>query len=132
MKLASVYAIKDAPVYLYALLTERESDTNISHQRMPTVEEHLAFVKSKPYTAWYLLRVGRAYVGSIYLTRLNEVGIFIFKAHQGNHYGPRAVRMLRERHHCPRLLANINPRNKRSVALFERLGGKLIQCTYQL
>lgn len=132
MKLTSVYRIPNAATYLYALLTEREAHQNISHARMPTVAEHLAFVQSRPYAAWYLVRVRRNVVGAVYLSKRDELGIFIFKAHRGYAYGEQAIRIMRKLHPKPRLLANVNPNNASSIRLFEALGGKLLQVTFSL
>lgn len=121
MILTSVYQSPDAPTYLYALLTEREAHINISHRQMPTAEQHLAFVRSKPYRAWYLCHVKRRVVGAVYLTKHDEVGVFIFREHRGKGHGARAVKALLKKH-PGRLLANINPENTASLALFKALG----------
>ena len=41
--------------FLYDLLLERDPKANISHKKMPTFTEHLKFVKSKPYSKWYVI-----------------------------------------------------------------------------
>ena len=41
--------------FLYDLLKERTSSTNISHKKMPTYKEHVKFVNSKPYAKWYVI-----------------------------------------------------------------------------
>lgn len=131
LTLRSVYEVADAATYLYALLQEREPGQNISHRKMPTVAEHLAFVRAQPYREWFLIEA-QGVVGAIYLTRQNEIGIFVFKAHQGKGYGKAAVKLLIGRHKDERLLANVNPSNKRSRKLFEGLHGKLLQVTYEI
>ena len=70
--------------FLYDLLKERDSRVNISHKKMPTYNEHLKFIKSKPYTKWYIVKWGTQKIASIYLTSQNEIGIFIKKTHQNN------------------------------------------------
>ena len=120
--------------FLYKLLQEREPVANISHREMPTMERHAAFVRSQPYQAWYIIAIEDVdweWVGAIYLTHTNEIGISILKEAQGNCYGPRAIRMLMERHPAARFLANIAPGNTRSIAMFERLGFELIQFTFE-
>ena len=47
MKLVSVYLLQQdyaAVDFLYQLLAEREPHESISHRRMPTFSEHVAFV----------------------------------------------------------------------------------------
>ena len=73
--------------FLYNLLKERDSRTNISHKKMPTFHQHVDFVKSKPYTKWYIVKYGAKKIGSIYLTSQNEIGIFIKNTHQKKNLG---------------------------------------------
>lgn len=116
---------------LYALLAEREAHQNVSHKEMPTLLEHTVFVQSDPYAAWYFIVPDRAdmFVGSIYLSKQNEIGIFIFKTFQGHGYGKAAVEALMAKHKGP-FLANIAPGNLASQMFFEKLGFKPIQVTY--
>ena len=132
MKLISVYRVKTAPQILYDLLAERPAHSNISHRAMPTMRQHLKFIGSRPYRYWYLIADRDSYVGSIYLSRTDEIGIFIFARHQGRRYGPQAVKLMMRRHPRSRFLANIAPRNAKSMRMFERMGFKLIQYTYEL
>lgn len=129
MKLIPIQEVADSACYLYALLMERDPEANISHKSMPTVEEHLAFVRSNPYQDWCLIEAPYI-VGATYLTHAGEVGIFIFKHSQGRGFGPKAVRMMMERNHG-RILANIAPSNERSRKMFEKLGFTLIQHTLE-
>lgn len=129
VKLLDVYDQPGAEVYLYALLQERDGSINISHQVMPTPAQHLRFVHSHPYRDWCLIDAGEI-VGATYLTKQNEIGIFIFKMHQGRGLGKQALALMKERHQDRRLLANINPDNTRSAELFRSAGFKLVQHTY--
>ena len=122
MNLIDVYTVSNAVRLLYELLSEREPGQSISHKRMPTMAEHLSFVMSKPYREWFLIEVDGAYVGAVYLSKQNEVGIGIFRKHRGNGYGKQAVAMLMDRHKGERLIANINPTNIPSLNLFKSLG----------
>lgn len=133
MRLIPVQEVADAATYLYALLLEREAHQNISHKAMPTVEEHLAFVRSNPYAEWCLITDENVtiFVGAVYLTRNSEIGVFIFKDCRGHGYGKMAVQIMIERHKGKRLLANIAPGNEASRAMFEKLGFTLIQNTFE-
>jgi RimJ/RimL family protein N-acetyltransferase len=130
MNLISVYDREEAAGILYDLLSERNLEHSISHKRMPCYEEHVAFIRSEPYAHWYLIE-DAGYLGSIYLTKQREVGLFLFMEHQGKGYGAQAVELLRALH-PGRLLANVNPANERSIRFFERLGFEQIQATYEL
>jgi RimJ/RimL family protein N-acetyltransferase len=131
MKLVDAHTSPEAPDVLYRLLEERSPEVNISHRAMPSWEQHCAFVASKPYDAWYLIEADGGKVGAIYLSKTNEIGIFLFRSHRGAGYGKRAVTMLMERHPRDRYLANINPKNDASIAFFRELGFHHIQNTYE-
>jgi len=118
---------------LYELLKARPSYINISHRNMPTFTEHLQFIDSEPYAAWYIIEEGGEDVGHIYLTRgLNEIGVFLFPAHHRKGMASRAIKELIEKHPKDTYHANISPLNNPSRALFKSLGFELCQHTYRL
>lgn len=141
----SLVHVKNTPgaaLPLYELLLERDPSTNISHKDTPTFEDHVHFVVTAPYRVWYLILCGEVCVGSAYLTNRNEIGVFIFKAHQGHGHGAWAVgkiitrfrNSLRSRRTEVRhgFLANIAPTNLESQLFFQKQGFKLVQHTYFL
>jgi RimJ/RimL family protein N-acetyltransferase len=117
------------------MLEQRDPIANISHRRMPSFSEHRVFVESIPYRDWFMIwsrEDDRPWVGQIYLSRQNEIGIHILKDHSGDGYGKLAVRKLIALRGPGRYLANVAPRNYMSQALFEHvLGFGLIQRTYE-
>ena len=118
--------------FLYDLLLQRNPDANISHKKMPTYEEHVNFVKSSPYSKWYIIEVDEERAGSIYLTKQNEIGIFLNEGLQEKGIGSNALNVLIGKNPDLRYLANINPENKKSIEFFKKLGFRLIQYTYEL
>jgi len=118
--------------FLYKLLGERESKIFISHKDMPTWDEHVEFVKSKPYLKWYIIYSKEEKIGTISLTFENEIGIFIKKGTEGKGIGSHALKMLIEKKSNLRYLANINPKNKESIKFFKKNRFKLIQYTYEI
>jgi RimJ/RimL family protein N-acetyltransferase len=133
LALVSVYRLpRLAPQFLYQLLQERKPYVNISHCVMPNWQQHCKFIARRPYSAWYLVKSGTEYVGAVYLTAANEIGVSILARWHGLGLGPRAVRTLMRKHGRRRYLANINPRNKRSIRMFRQMGFKIIQETYEL
>ena len=118
--------------FLYDLLKERDSRVNISHKKMPTYNEHLKFIKSKPYTKWYIVKYGTQKIASIYLTSQNEIGIFIKKTHQNKNLGGIIMSQLIQNNPRERYLANVSPKNKISEIFFKSHGFKFIQKTYEL
>jgi len=118
--------------FLFELLKERKPEESISF-KMPTWEEHVAFLDSNHYTYFYIIIEDDERVGNIYLTKLNEWGYFILNSEQGKGLGTQAILQLTKLHPKKYYLANVNPDNKRAIHLaHEKLGGKLIQYTYKI
>ena len=111
--------------FLFNLLKERDPRANISHNKMPTYDEHVNFVKSKPYSKWYIIFKSEQKVGSIYLTKNNEIGIFLSKKFQVKNIGKFALNELMKKNPCKRFLANVNPKNKISNVFFKNNDFKL-------
>lgn len=130
MNLLSIYERRNRAALLYGLLQERDETVNISHRKMPSFGDHVRFIESHPYEAWYFIMDGRP-VGSIYLSKQNEIGVFVFKQHHGKGYARQSVLALMEHHGPRRYLANMNPQNEGSRFLFSGLGFHLIQHTYE-
>lgn len=118
--------------FLFTMLKERDPRVNISHKTLPTYKEHIKFVKSKPYSHWYVILMEDTKVGSIYLSKQNEIGIFIKKDFQGYSIGKNALQILMKKHPRKRFLANTSPKNTKSINFFKKNGFLLIQYTYQL
>lgn len=118
--------------FLYQILKERESNTNISHRKMPTFKEHVNFVLSKPYSKWYIIYFGRKKVGSVYISKQNEIGIFIKKIFLKKGIGTKVLKIITELNPRKQFLANINPKNKKSIEFFKKNGFKILQYTYEL
>lgn len=143
--LESVYRRPGGIEALYELMRERSTEAdqhvNISHRALPPFLEHARFVRSKPYRAWYLVKVDGLVAGSVNLTKLNEVGIVLHPDYRGKGVGKAALKLLLNRHRplaaipahrAGHWLANVHPLNERSIRLFTGLGFKLKQHTYQL
>ncbi len=120
--------------FLYQLLAEREDYESISHVGMPTWQQHMTFIERHPYKFWGLIVQGEGnLVGSIYLTFSNEIGISISKKHRRLGYARAAIKKLMDNNKDETFfVANINPRNQKSIDLFDRLGFRLIQQTYKI
>ena len=118
--------------FLYQHLKERDPITRISHKKMPTFSEHKKFVMSNPYSKWYIIIKKNRKIGSVYLTEINEIGLFLKKEFQNSGLGQRSLELVMELNPRTRYLANVNPKNKRSIKFFKKNGFKLIQHTHEL
>lgn len=145
MRLINVYEVPEAVGVLYRLLKERAEENdpyiNISHRVLPSWAQHNEFFFSHPFAIWYLIKFGVEWLGYISVTHRNEVGIVLFRKFRDMGYGTTAVKMLIEMvpplpaipSKCPgHFVANINPKNKRSIRMFESLGFQHVQNTYAL
>ena len=132
VRFVSVYRISTREKILYGLLKERPAYMNISHNHLPSFAGHCRFVRSKPYKEWYFIKKEGNLVGSIYLSLLNEIGIFLFKEFCGSGLEKEALQIFIAKRHRSRLLANVSPKNKAYTRLFQGLGFKHIQNSYCL
>ena len=117
--------------FLFDLLKERDPRANISHRKMPTYSQHTKFIKSKPYSKWYIILKSKQKIGSIYLSKNDEIGIFLSKKFQGKNVGNSALNELMKKNPRKRFLANVNPKNKKSISFFKNNNFKLIQYTFE-
>ena len=117
--------------FLFDLLKERDPRVNISHRKMPTYNQHTKFIKSKPYSKWYIILKSKQKIGSIYLSKNDEIGIFLSKKFQGKNVGNSALNELMKKNPRKRFLANVNPKNKKSISFFKNNNFKLIQYTFE-
>ena len=118
--------------FLYQHLKERDPITRISHKKMPTFAQHEEFVLSNPYKKWYIIIQKNKKIGSVYLTEMNEIGLFLKKGVQGKGLGRKSLELLMKLNPQNRYLANVSPKNKKSAQFFQKNQFKLIQHTYEL
>jgi len=120
----------DDAEFLFDLLKQREGTVNISHKSLPDWEEHLQYVKKHDYQLWDIIWVENTRIGNIYLTKNDEIGIFIDKKLQFHGYGSKALEEFMKKNGKKRYLANINPTNYKSIQFFGKNGFTHIQNTY--
>lgn len=107
--------------FLYGLLEERRPWQNISHKKMPTFEEHIKFVDSKPYKHWYLIKrdLSNEYIGAVYISKQDEIGLFLLDKHQHKGFGKIVLDGLYIIHSDIGIFyANIAPLNSASMSFF--------------
>jgi len=118
--------------FLFDLLKERDSNTNISHKKMPTYNEHTKFIKSKPYSRWYIIILEKEKIGSIYLSKHDEIGIFLKKRWERNDIRLDSLKKLMKRNPRRRYLANVNPKNKKLISFWKENDFHLVSFSYEL
>lgn len=128
IRLADVYGVEDNGgeiQFLYDLLAERKVAESISHKRHPTFAEHREFVQSRPYLAWYVIQEDdrniRRCIGSCYITKHREVGIWLMPAAKGKGAGKEAMRQLLAKH-PGRVFTNTSIHNPAAFIFYMRCG----------
>ena len=76
-------------LFLYELLKNKDPNSNISHKKMPTYDEHVKFVLSKPYTNWYIIECDKKNAGAIYLSKQDEIGTSISNDYEYEQFSPK-------------------------------------------
>lgn len=117
--------------FLYNQLKERDPKINISHNKMPTYTEHSKFVLTKPYSKWYIIIHKNKKIGNTYLTKTNEIGIFVLKEIEIKGIGKIVLEEIMKKNPRSRYLANVSPKNDKSSNFFKKNGFRLIQHTYE-
>jgi len=143
--LQDVHGSPGAADVLWRILKERsdesEAHTNISHKELPSRRRHDAFVEDHPFARWFLILDTEAActVGQLRVTERNEIGISILKKYRRKGYASKALRVLmvtfkplpyKPSERRAGWVANINPNNPASIALFKKFGFHHIQNTY--
>lgn len=129
----------------YKLLIDRKLCESISHQKMPSMDDHIRFVRRKPYQHWFAISDPvwsmKSLIGAIYATHRNEIGIAILPIFRSHGIATDALTKFMEMSDplpaVPAVrpgyyVANINPANIASIRLFEKFNATHIQNTYRI
>ena len=123
---------------LFMILSKRKNYQKISFKKLPSFKEHKSFVKNHPYRMWFLIIKDKKYVGTIYLSKMNEIGIFVIKHLEVieplvdfviEKYKPlKRKKSIRSEN----FIINISPKDVMFNNIIKDMGAKLIQNTYLL
>ena len=122
---------------LYDLLESRREKTTISHSKVPTFKDHKTFVLSKPYRYWFLIEQKNIIVGSVYISKVNTIGIHFFKIGKKileevllflcKNIAPlKEIPSIRP----PNFIINVANKNRAYANIIKKIGGIKIQETY--
>lgn len=124
---------------LFKILCKRQENHRISHTRVPSLKAHRQFVLSHTYRHWFLVAFDNDFIGTVYLTNDNVIGIFLEDVHVSHlkcvisfvvqNFNPLPeVPSLRS----AAFTINLAPNNTEYALAVEELGGRLIQKSYTL
>ena len=123
---------KNDALFLYDLLKNKDPNANISHKKMPSYDEHVEFVMSKPYTNWYIIEYDKKNVGTIYLSKQDEIGISINKDYEYDQIVKSALELLMKLNQRKRYLANTSSKDVRSQEFLLKNGFTSLEYVYEM
>ena len=123
---------KNDTLFLYDLLKNKDPNANISHKKMPSYDEHVEFVMSKPYTNWYIIEYDKKNVGTIYLSKQDEIGISVNNDYEYDQIVKPALKLLMKLNQRKRYLANTSPKDVRSQEFLLKNGFIGLEYVYEM
>ena len=123
---------KNDTLFLYDLLKNKDPNANISHKKMPSYDEHVKFVMSKPYTNWYIIEYDKKNVGAIYLSKQDEIGISISNDYEYDQIVKPALKLLMKLNQPKRYLANTSPKDVRSQEFLLKNGFTGLEYVFEM
>ena len=123
---------KNDMLFLYELLKNKDPNANISHKKMPSYDEHVKFVMSKPYTNWYIIEYDKKNVGAIYLSKQDEIGISVNNDYEYDQIAKPALKLLMKLNQRKRYLANTSPKDVKSQEFLLKNGFTGLEYVYEM
>ena len=117
--------------FLYKLLKKRSPKENISHKKLPSFNQHIKFIKSKPYQKWYIIEKNRKKIGTIYFSKQNEIGIHFLPNTRSELTSQVVIQELIRKNPGKKYFTNVNPKNYSLIKFFEKNGFSLFQHTLE-
>ena len=123
---------KNDVLFLYDLLKIRDPLANISHKKMPSYDEHVNFILSNPYPIWYIIEYEEKKIGSVYLSKQDEIGISLVDNSLYDKIGKSVIKLLIKNNPRKRYLAKVSPQNKKLQNFFVNNGFIGLEYTYEI
>ena len=123
---------KNDALFLYELLKTKDPIANISHKKMPSYDEHVNFILSNPYAIWYIIEYEGKKIGSVYLSKHDEIGISLVDNTLYDKIGKSIIKLLSKNNPRKRYLAKVSPQNKKLQNFFVNNGFTGLEYTYEI
>ena len=123
---------------LYDLLNSRAH--SISHQKPASLSDHTNFVKNHPYRAWFLITCLDAYIGTVYVSDSNTIGVNLIDAYIEHSLGEVIAKIQSKYEPLPPIASvrsgsfavNVPSSHDAMISKFNDLGYQCIQVTFAL
>jgi hypothetical protein len=99
---------------------------------MPSYDEHVNFILSNPYAIWYIIEYEGKKIGSVYLSKHDEIGISLVDNSLYDKTGKSIIKLLIKNNPRKRYLAKVSPRNKKLQNFFVNNGFTGLEYTYEI
>ena len=124
---------------LYNLYEERKYKEKISAKANLPYQQHTQFVENHPYRYWFLVKHENKYIGSLYLTDMNSIGIYLKNDYLG-HLEEIITLVIKRFDPLPYIHSvrrnkfhiNIATNNSTYEIILKKMGAKLLQKTFVL
>ena len=122
---------------LFKLLKNRTH--KISHNEIPSYEEHKDFCNSHPYRYWYLIKSEKLDIGSFYIAFDNSIGINIIDVENYDEVVSKLLIFIQESFiplepvkskRGEFFTVNVPSTNQKLFEYLSKIGGKKIQTTF--
>jgi len=123
---------KNDALFLYDLLKTKDPIANISHKKMPSYDEHVNFILSNPYAIWYIIEYEGKKIGSVYLSKHDEIGISLIDNSLYDKIGKSIIKLLIKNNPRKHYLAKVSPRNKKLQNFFVNNDFTGLEYTYEI
>ena len=106
---------------------------------MPTYNEHIEFVVNHPYRYWYIIEKLDKFIGSVYLTEQNIIGLNLYSETENDYI--KTIELITKLHkplppiksiRSKYFQVNVNPKNNVLINALESISMIHIQNTYIL
>ena len=67
---------------LFDIFQQKKTEERISSSIDLHFEAHCSFVDKHPYRYWFLVKVSRNYIGTLYITNENSIGVQLLECYQ--------------------------------------------------
>ena len=133
-------SIKDSPENIkaaYRVYKTRPNYHLISAEKKLKYVDHIKFVKKNPYRKWFIIKLNKEYIGTVYFTLENSIGYYILDKHI-KYTKLIFSKLLNKVKPLPKKLSinqenftiNISSKNKKYQNIVKNIGGKIIQKTF--